>query len=356
MFLSRIISTLPPYVDPITSAVSRSLQCALEAYACRPTGISIELESRLGQIIVLPRLNFHGLPVISSSNAVLHPKNLNLYRFKSEMVVKSLLPMETGLQRLRLFGSQGRQWATTSSTISKSYTMIIYTINGHRLQYGIPLSTEVKANSHIRAMRLQSITLKDTTNITDVFCPEWGWDFRLAIANEREIAWRTRIPSSTNAATQCVTPSEGDREGAQDAVLDLSTIVPNSTRIRIRHRLPIGPFFYVDLSKDRVTHIPSNFFSNTSELELLTIPFPVGQSPEAQIEVEVNLPALYKAWRRFGRRRRHQDAAVAGDEPANRGRTAAEVCPHQTVDPFLRHVALEWLALLQFMCSVRPNL
>ncbi|CCW64067.1 unnamed protein product [Phytomonas sp. EM1] len=362
MFLNGPITTLPPYVDPILTAVAHSLQCGLEAYASRPTGIAIELESRLGQLIAAPRLNAPGLPIISSSTAVLHPKNQHLFQFRSGLPPGCFFDMEAALQKVHLISTQGRQWAATSPVTMKTSTMMLCTPQGYRLSYAFPSYSEIKNSTSLRVGRLQSVTLKTTIHTTDVYCPEWGWDFRLAVANERDIAWRTGTPSAPDTGISGATHLESDREGVDDAVLDLSTVVPHYVRLQKRHRFPIRPFFCVEISKERSLNNPTNFFRDSgSKFESVVIPYNPAARSEARVEVEIDLPALYKAWRGFGRRRLHGShwgaaAAVdSRDETTKAKRTATEVHPHGVADPFLRHVALEWLALLQFMCSVRST-
>lgn len=335
---------IPPYVDPVVRHVAHTLRRVLELRQRCPTGSALEVECRLGSFRP-PSSSAYlaNLPYTSSTLSIISGEDAHLYKFQNGVQRSSYRALEAALGDAGLSGG------------AVQHEYVVNTVSGERLLYkAVPPRNcdNIRLPSSEAVASLQSTVRKTPIRSLqqNVCCPEWDYDFRLAVAEERTLDG----PSASSEGS--VPKISGGDDSENDG---WASLTPHRVVYRLRQTCQAGPYFTVQLGTELI--VSSALYERHPWGP--TIPFlRVGHVPQERsfnsVEVELNLCVVYADWRRFGSpsRPRLEDelllavASQQNDRTTRMERAAAQSCgAAEENDGFLFHLAQELLSLLQFL-------
>ncbi|KAG5483718.1 hypothetical protein LSCM4_04870 [Leishmania orientalis] len=397
----RGLQRVPRYRDPLVRNLARLLLRGLQEQHHAASSVKVELEARLGSILAHTRARQLDIPIAVASPALVDETARNIYQFHPGISQTLLQGMQVALLEA------GLATRTDMNLHGRKADVLLYLTNAKRLRclyhllHGEPTDKRAdgaKAAASNRqapvyhplcctqGITVMSAEMKKRLALMDMCCPGWCADVRFALSTE------TSVPI---------------------ALTDATNETATSSRCRIRACLPVGPFFSLQMTQstliqdvwwypprsgssylEKDVSLPSSSAAATGTTAFgvgTMIPTPPLLIPERaaervgwsdvgassiEVEVEVNLPALLREWKRV-----YGGAAVSAylstselvhTTCAGTGLSSeASLKPplamvtrdddadvHAAVlaereDPYLLRVAEDMMAVVQFLTKVR---
>ncbi|KAG5509379.1 hypothetical protein JKF63_06689 [Porcisia hertigi] len=399
---------VPRYRDPLVRNVARVLLRGLQEQHHAPSSTKVELEVRLGSILAHTRARQLDMPIAIASPALIDETARNVYQFQAGISQQLLQGMqlsllEAGLAARKDMGIPGGDndvhlFLSNAKRLRCRYQRLHDATVGVRADGVQAAATYRDASLYNPLCLAQGVTVlsaeeKTRLAMVDMCCPGWCADVRFSLSAEKTVS---------------VELTDATRE------------VANASRYRVRACVPLGPFFSVQMThsilnqdvwwyppqsvrsflEKQVKASPSPSPSSSSHaVGADTATFGVGtviptpvlfstdkvvarigrndlETTTTEVEVEVNLPALLRAWRRvYGGAAASVylsttalvDTTCAGTSMIGNGSLKPSV-PSSTIDddadmravvmaeredPYLLRVAEDLMSVVQLLTKVR---
>ncbi|GET87065.1 hypothetical protein, conserved [Leishmania tarentolae] len=396
----RSLQRVPRYRDPLVRNVARMLLRALQEQHHAPSSTQLELEVRLGSILAHTRARQLDIPIAIASPALMDETARNVYQFQAGVSNPILHGMqaallEAGLATRKDMNVRGGKvdvhlFLSNAKRLCCSYQPLhTETLGMHTDGVKTPASHREAPLYNplclIQSIKVLSAQKKSRLATLDMCCPGWCADVRFALSQE------TTVPVELTDATR------------EKAI---------ASRCRARTSIPVGRFLSVQLTQsifsqdvwwypppDLCTNLENGAgaspspeaFTGTTVFGVGTvIPTPVlfyrekaaehigrsGAETTIEVEVEINLRALLREWKRvYGCAAASAylsasalvDTTCAGTalpggaslkQPGDASARDDDANVHATVlaereDPYLLRVAEEVMAVVQLLTKVR---
>nr|CAJ2469512.1 unnamed protein product [Leishmania braziliensis] len=320
----RGLQRVPRYRDPLVRNVARVLLRGLQEQHHAPSLTRVELEVRLGSILAHTRARQLDIPIAVASPALIDATARNIYQFHAGISQPLLYGMQVALLEaglaarhdmdpqsgkvdVHVFLSNGKRLRCRYQRLHEvAPTMRADSVKAPALNSEAPLYNPLSLTHGITVLSAET---KSRLAVVDMCCPGWCADVRFALSKE---------------ATVPVELTDATNERAK------------ASRFRSRMCIPVGPFFSIQitqatLSQDVWWYPPPNMrsyldkdvgapsspaavtgtttFGVGSVIPTPALFFPerraerVGRSDTQtatfEVEVEINLPALLREWKRM---------------------------------------------------------
>ncbi|KAH9597823.1 mRNA triphosphatase Cet1-like [Trypanosoma melophagium] len=246
-----MLQRIPAYRDPLVQVLSDALKRALDVYRREMSaGVSVEFECRLGTFSTSRHTYTHSFPTHTTTPALLEVQSITPFFFFAGVAQPTFQALHTALKT-----TAGVSMPARSTTV-----LSVRTAGKTRLEYAM--------NATCNTGRLIAVVEKERILSNDIRCPRWASDFRVSVSREK-----------------CI---HADAWGKSQ----WATFTPSVSRLRQRKTIRISPILSLDIAMVRSFTDHTRFAVPWSPE--LRVPFISAPQVSYDVELEVNLPLLYR--------------------------------------------------------------